>query len=878
MPAPRPALPDPRASRAVLVGVSDYRTLEPLPAVENNIATLRSVITDTELWGLSDEHCVALLNPSSVDTVLDAVHTAASEASDTLLFYFAGHGLLDDRSDLYLGLAGSAADRLYRAVRYDDIRREVVGTARACYGKVVILDCCYSGRALQGGMGASVNLADHAQADGTYLMTASAETSVALAPPSEQYTAFTGALLDKLTRGLPDGPEVLDMETLFYHVRSDLQARHFPVPQQRTRNDGRAIALVRNRRGSARRTTQPQPEATTRLLPQPPAAMASLMRCRPSEMYAEVQALRGHRHDELAEQVLAASGALRADQTVAAIVNLLHDQNAEADVRTVIAGAALRAPGEVLRIIDALNETDLPTEAIRLVRAAGDGNVEDAANLAYLLQARQRLRELHELLDAALETAQARSSLIGLINTLWMAGLREEVDRLLARTASKLPGPAVVGLADELRAVGREDAAFGLYAASAEALVTRTPDFVAQLCRAMTESGRVADSAHVAEILIERADDVAMLHDVATAFWDTGQEEYADQVLTHAAVALTGVDVIDFAFKLHSHGHDLAAHMFCLRVSVSQPAVATRQIVAALREEGRPIDAKKLLEETAGLAPTQTVLEILDGCTDGERQRILHVVSEREPVDVAQLLNALVSTQPEVARQLVELITITAETRPELRPVIVDKLAPKVKEQMFTTIVQSEDAQSVEGLLRILPADDAKFLMFLAVRAGGQAREAAIRCVEGVAGHAPQNFLLHQPLERLPVLVTEFWDSRFQRHAETLLAQTAASERGELAIARDVSQLFSSGEVVTAEMVLDRALYQRTKDELVSLVEALREQHRPEALATVANWLKETHIGQGPTNVDGILNLVGLGEYASRRSQPKRRWKTRESE
>jgi hypothetical protein len=64
---------------------------------------------------------VTLLNPTSVEQVLDAVHTAASAASDALLFYFAGHG----RLDLHLALPGSASDRLYRAVRYDYMLRQL---------------------------------------------------------------------------------------------------------------------------------------------------------------------------------------------------------------------------------------------------------------------------------------------------------------------------------------------------------------------------------------------------------------------------------------------------------------------------------------------------------------------------------------------------------------------------------------------------------------------------------------------------------------------------------------------------------------------------------------------------------------------------------
>jgi hypothetical protein len=44
-----------------------------------------------------------------------------------------------------------------------------------------------------------------ASVDGTYLMTASAETSLALALPGEDYTAFTGALVDKLVTACRTG-------------------------------------------------------------------------------------------------------------------------------------------------------------------------------------------------------------------------------------------------------------------------------------------------------------------------------------------------------------------------------------------------------------------------------------------------------------------------------------------------------------------------------------------------------------------------------------------------------------------------------------------------------------------------------------------------
>lgn len=871
MVAPRSGLPEPRASRAVLVGVSDYSALEKLPAVGNNIATLRQVLTDADLWGLADEHCVALLNPSSVDEVLDAVHLAASEASDALLFYFAGHGLLDDRSDLYLALPEAASDRLYRAVRYDDIRREIVGTARACYGKVAILDCCYSGRALQGGMGGSVELADHARVDGTYLMTASAETSVALAPPSEDYTAFTGALVDKLVHGLPDGPDLLDMETLFYHVRADLQARHFPVPQQRTRNDGKAIALVRNRHGVGRRAPADLTDDFARVLPQPPAGLEALLRRRPVDMYAEVQALRAQGQDGLGEQLLAASAALRADQEVAAIVDVLHSQAATTDVRSVITAAAQRPPVEVLRIVDALYDIDLPGEATQLVRAVGVGRVADLASLARLLQVGRRADELVELLDAAFDAAQAQSSLIGLVNALWMAGLREEVDRLIVRAVSKLPGTAVAALADELREVGREEAAFGLYAASADVVATRSPEFVAQLCKTMAEASRPEESARVAQGVIDRAHDVESLLDVATTFWNTDQASHADRTLTRAVAVLSDADVTALAAALRLRDHDQAAYQLCLRAMVSRPPEAVLGIVAALRAEGRPVDARKLLEETAAQVTVRTVVDLLGGCGEGDQQRVLRTAAERGPGYCTELLAALVSAHPGLARRFTDLVTETITVHPELTVTIIDRLEPDAKEQMFLSIVNSGDAQALTNLVRTLPADDAKTLMFQAVRTGKPPLASIVDDLpsDSSSGSALDH-LLGQPIERLGALVDGLRAAEFQSYADAVLDDAAATERGDHVIAQDIVFLFGSNEAEAGKSLLRKALKGRSNTELKSMIATLHQQNEPESLAAAAEWVKETYAWMGP-NTDGILRQVGLRDYTSRRTWLQRR-------
>ncbi|MGW0282596.1 caspase family protein [Streptomyces sp. NPDC003236] len=278
-------LANPAKSRAVLIGVDRYQHLANLPGVSNNVRRLAGLLRDPGVWGLPAEHCVALTNPESYEELLDEVHTAANAAEEAFVVYFSGHGLLSLNGDLHLALPKSDNERLYRAVPYDSLRHEVVDTCTTL-SRVVILDCCYSGRALKGYMNPAAKLADLAEAEGTYLMTASSETQLAWAPEGEEFTAFSGELVKALSEGIPDAPDPLQMDSLFRHVRRELKAKGRPVPQQRARNAGHTIAFTRNRwsatsTGSAQERTDeppgdtaaqptaPQPTTSEPTVPQP---------------------------------------------------------------------------------------------------------------------------------------------------------------------------------------------------------------------------------------------------------------------------------------------------------------------------------------------------------------------------------------------------------------------------------------------------------------------------------------------------------------------------------------------------------------------------------------------------------------------------------
>ncbi|MFD8413427.1 caspase family protein [Streptomyces sp. NPDC059650] len=237
-------LPDPSASRAVLIGVSRYHSLTELPHVARNLADLRAVLTRPASWNLPEAHCTVIAEPSSQEEVLDAIAAAAAQATDTLLVYFAGHGLVDsDTDELFLGLPKARTGHPYTGIEYRHLRPAVLKAPSL--RRVVVLDCCYSGLAANA-MSGGADLATHAKVEGICLLAAAHATALAKAEPGERNTAFTGELLRVLERGVVGGPALIDLNTLYEQARARLVARGLPEPQKSDLNTAGGLGVAHN--------------------------------------------------------------------------------------------------------------------------------------------------------------------------------------------------------------------------------------------------------------------------------------------------------------------------------------------------------------------------------------------------------------------------------------------------------------------------------------------------------------------------------------------------------------------------------------------------------------------------------------------------------
>ncbi|QTD95991.1 caspase family protein [Streptomyces cyanogenus] len=235
-------LPDPDRSRAILIGTgthADGSGLPSLPAIGANLADLRQVLTDPATGSLPQEHCIIVSDPATAGEVGSLLARVAQEATDLLFVYYGGHGLVDDRGRLHLALPHTdAAHVRWTALPFETLREELLDSPAAI--RVLVLDCCFSGRAIEAMTSGHSTVAGQIDVAGTYTLASTSANAVAYAPQGATHTAFTGALLTALR-----GPVALSLDDLFDEVRRDLATRDMPRPQRRVVNNAGRLILVR---------------------------------------------------------------------------------------------------------------------------------------------------------------------------------------------------------------------------------------------------------------------------------------------------------------------------------------------------------------------------------------------------------------------------------------------------------------------------------------------------------------------------------------------------------------------------------------------------------------------------------------------------------
>ncbi|BAW06665.1 caspase, EACC1-associated type [Nocardia seriolae] len=241
-------LPDPEASRAVLIGTSNYGPgsgFESFPEIARSLHDFAEFLRTAT--GIPERHIDVVLDPADGASVAATITAAARAARGLLLVYYVGHGTVVD-NELHLTHSGSRVDEAdVTALAYSVIRSRIKRDARGAV--VVILDCCHSGKAFGRGVLAPGReaLGEATDIDGAFVLTATDEKSkFAVATGAGGRTAFTGMLLDILRSGVPTDDRYLTMSMLYRELRERLPAADRPKPKALERGTAGRVALAEN--------------------------------------------------------------------------------------------------------------------------------------------------------------------------------------------------------------------------------------------------------------------------------------------------------------------------------------------------------------------------------------------------------------------------------------------------------------------------------------------------------------------------------------------------------------------------------------------------------------------------------------------------------
>ncbi|HEV8561248.1 MAG TPA: type VII secretion-associated serine protease mycosin, partial [Actinophytocola sp.] len=157
----------------------------------------------------------------------------------------------DHNGRLCLGLVDSRPEAKFRgptSLEFEHVRTALYHcNART---KIVILDCCFAGLAVQPHAALGVrDVADRARCDGAYTMAASAEYDLARyeeGATGRPQTYFTRYLADVVEQGIGGHGEALTLQVLFHETSSRMRASRLSPPTQANRDNASMFPFSRN--------------------------------------------------------------------------------------------------------------------------------------------------------------------------------------------------------------------------------------------------------------------------------------------------------------------------------------------------------------------------------------------------------------------------------------------------------------------------------------------------------------------------------------------------------------------------------------------------------------------------------------------------------
>jgi len=212
---------------ALLIGVSEYgESIPPLSSPLHDVEAMERVLKNPNLGNFTEVE--KLLNPNSEAMKIAILNLFKNaEKDDLLLFFFSGHGMINDDNHLYLATRNTAKDN-FEATAVDG--NFIQAQSRNCYSKrqVLILDACYSGAFANGWHTNSIKVDIKKQlgAEGRVVMTSSGATQISFTQESATLSLYTQYLVEGIETGAADNDSdgKIHIQELHAYAKAKVQA------------------------------------------------------------------------------------------------------------------------------------------------------------------------------------------------------------------------------------------------------------------------------------------------------------------------------------------------------------------------------------------------------------------------------------------------------------------------------------------------------------------------------------------------------------------------------------------------------------------------------------------------------------------------------
>jgi hypothetical protein len=240
------------------IGIAHYTSpeIENIENIKKNIEDFVKVLKEKYLKDSFVINITSILDEDS-SVVLKAIEDEANKcinAESTLLIYYAGHGIVNPSTlKLQLATKNTNEESLESSSISGDQLMLILGKCIAPR-KVLIVDCCYSGKMIVGQMGSGsprlIIDEELLKISGTYLLTSSDEIGKSfydhLNPETPTY--FTNELINVIYFGVHNNRPSISFRDIYQEVKANLvQKKIKQTPHQSNFNDGADISLFRNK-------------------------------------------------------------------------------------------------------------------------------------------------------------------------------------------------------------------------------------------------------------------------------------------------------------------------------------------------------------------------------------------------------------------------------------------------------------------------------------------------------------------------------------------------------------------------------------------------------------------------------------------------------